>query len=125
MTNVETKLPVWFWVVAVLALVWNALGVMAYLSDNGSGAGTPAWAVSAFAVAVFGGVLASILLLLRKNIATAVFALSLLGVLVQQYYFYAVAEMEGGVPPMSVLIVVGAVFLLWFSRFCGNKGWLG
>ena len=125
MTNTETKLPVWFWVIAALALVWNALGVMAYLNDNGSSDGAPAWEIGAFAIAVFGGVLGSILLLLRKNIATAVFALSLLGVLVQQYYFYAVADIQGGVGLMSMLIVGGAVFLLWFSRFCANKAWLG
>ena len=31
MTTSINKPPVWFWVVCVLALIWNGLGVMAYL----------------------------------------------------------------------------------------------
>lgn len=29
--STSTKPPVWFWIVAIVALLWNALGIMAYL----------------------------------------------------------------------------------------------
>lgn len=31
MTSTTQKPPVWFWIISVLALVWNAMGIMAYL----------------------------------------------------------------------------------------------
>ena len=31
MSMQSTKLPVWFWVVAVAALLWNLMGVASYL----------------------------------------------------------------------------------------------
>lgn len=42
----------------------------------------PAWAMAGFALAVFGGALGCVLLLLRKAIASYVFAASLLGVII-------------------------------------------
>lgn len=80
--NTSVKPPVWFWVVSVIALLWNLLGVMNYLNQAFNQValmeamdqaqrevfeGIPAWATAAFAIAVFSGTLASIGLLVRKN----------------------------------------------------------
>ena len=77
-----TKPPIWYWIISVIALVWNGMGVNAYLQqayDTESyrtmytqeqldiAANLPAYITAAFAIAVFGGTLGSILLLLRKN----------------------------------------------------------
>ncbi len=32
MTNPLNKAPVWFWMLSVLALLWNLIGVIAYLT---------------------------------------------------------------------------------------------
>lgn len=75
------KQPMWFWIIAILALVWNLVGVFQYISmrliteeqfAQMSEAmqqlhnATPSWVVAAFATAVFSGALASVLLLLKK-----------------------------------------------------------
>ena len=77
-----------FWIIAVIALIWNLMGVMAYLgqaymTDEAKALLTeaekalydnvPIWVTAAFAIAVFGGVLASIALLMRKQIAKLYF----------------------------------------------------
>ena len=78
-----TKPPVWFWIVSIVALIWNGLGVMAYLARAYATdemiaalppeqqaeflAEHPAWYTAAFAIAVFAGVLGCLALLLRKN----------------------------------------------------------
>ena len=79
----QNKAPVWFMIVAAVLLVWNAMGVMAYIQQVTMGPealaalsgaqrqvleNTPAWATAAFAVAVHGGVLGCLLLLLKKNL---------------------------------------------------------
>lgn len=71
MTNLMNKPPAWFWIVSVVALIWNAMGVMAYLArafatDEMIAAlpeeqqaeflvEYPAWYTAAFAIAVFAG----------------------------------------------------------------------
>jgi len=98
--------PSWLKVVAVVALLWNLLGCFAFFADlrlspedlaklaeaqqaqqaqQALYAGRPAWAVAATAVAVFGGVLGSLGLLLRKKWSFVVLLLSLIGILVQDF----------------------------------------
>ncbi|WP_404481925.1 sugar transporter [Novosphingobium sp. BL-52-GroH] len=86
-----------FWIIATAILLWNLIGDAAYLmqatADLDAIAGTdpvtaaalhsmPAWAWAAYAVAVGGGTLGAVLLLMRRKAAWALFALSLAGVVV-------------------------------------------
>ena len=143
MSMQSTKLPVWFWVVAVAALLWKLMGVASYLGITTMSAEAiaklpedqqalltnyPVWATAAFAIAVFGGVAGSILLLLRQGFTTPVFGVSLTAIVIQMTWWLglsgamAVYGVRSMVMPMLV-IVVGA-FLLWFSMQSKSKGWL-
>lgn len=142
--NVTTKPPAWFWVVSVVALIWNLLGAMAYLyeafmTDEMKAAmpadqlelmeNTPAWATAAFAIAVWGGVLGCIGLLLRKKWARPVLVVSLLGILVQMSYFFFMtnaAEVYSVVQGviMPVLFILIAVGLVLFAKTSQKKGWI-
>ncbi|MBT8313112.1 MAG: hypothetical protein KJP26_01515 [Maribacter sp.] len=142
--NVTTKPPAWFWVVSVVALIWNLLGAMAYLAeafitDEMKAAmpadqlelmeNTPAWATAAFAIAVWGGVLGCIGLLLRKKWARPVLVVSLLGILVQMSYFFFMtnaAEVYGAAQGviMPVLFILIAVGLVLFAKTAQKKGWI-
>lgn len=133
----STKPPIWFWIIGVLALVWNGLGVNHYvhrayntetfqtmytpeqieISNN-----MPAWYTAAFAIAVFGATLGCIFLLLRKRLSMSLFYLSLLGVLVQMGYLLINGYSDN--IPMSIAIIVVALILVWFSRHANAKGWL-
>lgn len=144
MTNsTNVKPPVWFWIIAVIALIWNAMGVMQYLGqayDTESFrsqytaeqleiiASTPAWATAAFAIAVFFGLLASFSLLLKKKFAYTLFLLSLLGIIVQLYHNLFVVESVDIYGPaaaiMSAMILVFGILLLLFSKYAIKKGWL-
>lgn len=136
-------IPLSFWVIAALSLVWNLLGVSAYImqvtmSEEALMAlpeaervlyeNVPAWATSAFAIAVNGGVLGCLLLLLRKSWATVVFVISLAGILVQMYYNFFISrsfEVYGpGGAIMPVMVVVIGVLLVWYARYASTKGWI-
>lgn len=140
----KIKPPAWFWVVSILALLWNLLGAMAYLSqafltDEMKTAipedqlelmeSTPAWVTAAFAIAVWGGVLGCIALLLKKKWARPVLLISLIAILVQMSYsFFATnaAEVYGtlqGVVMPVMLILIG-IALVYFARMAHSKGWL-
>ena len=132
MTNKPSTM---FWVTAVAALIWNLMGVAAYLADAyatpemiaaRSAAeqalydARPAWATAAFATAVFGGALGCILLLLRKKIATPVFIVSLIGVLVQFCYNFFMADTMDVYGPgsaiMPAMVILIAAYLVRYSK---------
>ena len=129
-----------FWIVGAFALVWNLLGLVFYYShvtmtpaalEGFTDAqqeffnATPAWATSAYAVAVTAGVLASLFLLLRKAWAVPLFALSLAGIIVQDLHAFVLSnglEVWGSKGIfLPAIIVVIAVALLLFSRNAKHK----
>ena len=138
------KLPIWFWLVAVGALVWNLMGLSVFLMDvvmmtpeklalkipaeQELYANTPSWAQVAFGVAVICGVLGSIGLLLKQDWAAPVFVISLLGLLVQMLYIFGMSnsiEVYGAAAAaMPGMILFGCVFLIWFAHTSTMKGWL-
>jgi len=144
MTTESIKPPSWFWVVSVLALVWNGLGVMAYLGtvmmtpeamqmlpedQRALMESTPAWATAAFATAVWGGALGSALLLLRNKLASPVLIISFVGIVVQMIHSLFMSnsiEVYGpGGMIMPVMVLAGGALLIWFSRKATANGWLG
>lgn len=141
MTTATIKPTTAFWIIGVLALIWNLMGVMAYLgqayitdealsllseSEQLYYENVATWATAAYATAVFGGFLGCVTLLMRRKITTVLFVLSLLAVLVQASYNFFIQEyME--VEPIqmgwSILIIAIASFLVWYSKGVTKKGW--
>lgn len=135
MSESNKKPGILFLIIGIVALVWNLIGVMAYLdqaymtkeellaksiAEQALYSDLPAWVTGAFAISVFGGTLASVLLLLRKKLATFVFILSFIGILAQMSYNFIVsnaAELFGpGDMIISVMVPVIGAFLIWYSR---------
>jgi nitrate/nitrite transporter NarK len=89
---------------------------------------SPSWVTAVFAIAVFGGIFGSIALLLRKKIARILFIISLIGILAQMYHnlfvIDSVALFGSEAVIMPIMILVFAVFLLWYSKFADKKNWL-
>ncbi|WP_257325102.1 hypothetical protein [Pseudoalteromonas rhizosphaerae] len=135
--------PHWLKSVAWAALIWNFLGVIAFImqmlmtpdmisklpiEQQAAYSNTPIWSTIAFATAVFGGVLGCILLLLKKAIAQVLFALSLAGIFIQQFYNFIVInsiELLGASAVfMPIFVVVIAIILLLLSHKGKQQGWL-
>jgi hypothetical protein len=131
-----------FWVIGVLALIWNAMGGVNFFmqmnpetlasmpqSHRAIAESRPLWASGAFAVGVFGGVMGCILLLLRKRTATSVFNLSLIGVLATMIHAYVWSGAPVGFGPFEIALAVlmplaVAAFLVWYSMWAKGKAWL-
>ena len=82
----------------------------------------PAWYTSMFALAVFCGALACVLLLIRKKWAYFLFIVSFLCATIQQVYL--IMEIEGIEMIMPITIILVAALLVWFSKFSISKSWL-
>lgn len=142
-TNSAIKPPVWFWIVSVIALLWNLIGVAAYLgqaymtdedlaalpeTQKALYAVQPAWVTGAFAIAVWGGLLGCIALLLRRGWAHPVFLISLLGIMAQMGYVFFMSDtltvMGKSAMIMPIVVVIIGVVLLFFARMANNRNWL-
>jgi len=137
------KPPTWFWVVSIIALLWNLMGVFNYLNQafnqqailetldqaqREAFEGIPAWATAAFALAVFSGTLACIGLLLRKKWARPLFILSLLAAVVQFIHWLFISNAVEAFGPstyaMPVIVIIIGIYLILFSKKGIEKGWL-
>lgn len=135
--------PGWFKVVAIVALLWNLLGCLAFAADLSMSpediaklpapqqalyAARPAWAVAATGLAVIGGALGCIGLLLRRRWATPLFVLSLIGILAQDFGLFVLAGGAGLAGPaamvMRAIVLVVSIWLVLFSRKSAARGWL-
>lgn len=138
-----SKAPKWFLGVAIATLIWNLLGVFAYIGqmmmtpealsllsveEQALFENTPGWATGAFAIAVWGGALGSLLLLLKKKASKPVLILSLIGILVQMYHSFFISnnfEVYGpGAAIMPVMVIIIGIGLVWLSDKGIKEGWI-
>ena len=143
MTNEYVKPPIWFWVVSVLALIWNLAGVVVYLAQAFATPEMmkampeeermmieqrPAWATSAFAIAVWGGLLGSLLLILRGRLAHLILVVSMIGIIVHMIYNLFIVEStmdyEPGQVIMSIMIPLTGAGLILLAKKAKAKDWL-
>ena len=127
-----TKPSIMFWVIVLLGLLWNALGCFNFIMQSILGAvadlplayklviaSRPGWVTVAFFIAVFGGALGCVLMLLRRVTARPALFLSLIGVLLTTgYALWLGAAATGGLAlvissGMSVAVAGG---LVWYTH---------
>ena len=128
-----------FWLIGVVALIWNVVGVINFFvqtnpdmlaayreSERAIVESRPAWATGGFAIAVFGGALGCLLLLLRKSAAYYLFVASLLGVVVTMTHTLGVGIDFGLGEILGIILMplMVAVFLIWYSKQMVSKGWI-
>lgn len=136
--------PRWLGAVAVLLVLWGLAGIFAFYGDvtmNESRlaamseydralfASRPGWFIWVYGAAVWAQLFAAIALLLRRRLASALFAVALLAVIVQFGWVFLATDIVAAkgaatVVPFPVLIVAVAVFGLWLSRRGSQRGWL-
>ena len=135
-----TKSVHWsFWVICIVMLIWNALGAINFIvqmnpemvesyreTERAIILGRPVWATFGFVLAVFGGTVGCVLLLLRRSIAFYVFVASLIGVIVTIGHAislgidFGIGEIAG----ILLMPLVIAAFLVWYSNWVKAKGWV-
>jgi len=128
-----------FWVIGTLMLIWNVMGCINFFvqmnpemvssyreTEQAIISGRPVWATVSFAVAVFGGALGCVLLILKKSVSFYLFIASLLGVILTMIHTlsagigFGIGEILG----IILMPLVVAAFLIWYSKYTENKGWI-
>jgi hypothetical protein len=138
-----TKPPTWFYVAAAILILWECIGCFAYISQVSMSAADmaqlpvaeqevwknmPKWVTSAYALAVWVGLAAGIMLLLRFKIARPLYIVSLIAVVVQFGWTFAATPILTTVGPTAAIfplfIIAIGVMAVWFSGKAAGNGWL-
>ncbi len=128
-----------FWVITIFMLIWNITGCINFFvqmnpemissyreNEQAIIQGRPLWATIGFAIAVFGGAIGCLILLLKKLVAVYFFIASLLWVLVATAHTLGVGIEFGPGEIIGIILMptIVAVFLIWYSIYARNKGWV-
>ena len=128
-----------FWIIGAAFLLWNGFGCLMYVMDkmmsdaalldyykeNGqvmleARHAYPAWATAGYAIAVWGGLLASVLYLMRKKLATTLFVVSLIAAIICFIPSFTNPAVKAGGGDafwvMPVIVIVLGLFEVWWSR---------
>ena len=143
MTDALVKTPWHIWLIGVIAVLFNFIGVFDFVMSMAQGAryqasagmtpdqiahyqAMPSWMTAVWAVGVFGAFLASILLLLRRKLASPVFVLSLAAFLISLLYTYVLTDggaVMGRQMAIASAVIAGLlVFFSGYSRFMAVRG---
>lgn len=137
------KVPKWLSVVAIIALLWNLVGVLAFVgqitispealsqlpqAEQDIYINMPIWAYAAFATAVFFGATASVMLLCKMGWAVHLFIGSLLAISVQMYHAFFIARAFDVFGPggliMPVMVISFAIIFLKIALLAKKNNWL-
>jgi len=125
-----------FWVVAALFLIWGLMGCGIYLAEVipsdekyaemfGEDYASvrhlvPTWGIAGFATAVWSGLLASILFILRKRLSVPVFILSLVAAIIGFLPVFTNSTIREAYGPsfwvMPLIVVSLGIFEIFYSR---------
>ena len=144
MSETNTKIPTWYWIVTIILFLWNLMGIasfymhvfitdeaLAMLPDNERAlyAEYPMWTSIVFAIAVFGGALGSLGLLMKRKWAKPLLVISLLAIIIQMSHSLFLTEsMEvyGAVQAltMPILVILIAIYEITLANKAIRNGWI-
>jgi CHASE2 domain-containing sensor protein len=138
-----TASPIWFRIAAGVAVLWMAMGCYAYIMEmtatpemmaqasEASRAimeGRPTWSSAAFAVAVWGGLIGTILLLLRRALAVPLLWLALAATVISYawpLFLSGIAALYSGAEwGLSIFLLVAQGAISWLGVYAQKMGWL-
>jgi len=141
MSDTQVKTPVWFWILAIIAVLWNGYGVFAYIVTQYQWApvleglteeqltyfySMPAWSTGLWALSVMAAFVASLFLVMRRGPAAILFLFGIIGFLITN--IYSLFFMDGisimGTPALIVAVVIFVSLLgfFWMARWATSAG---
>ncbi len=138
------RAPPWFWIVTLLLLLWQAMGLLSFYEHVTNGAeamgavpsdydrqliaSLPRWYDWVYAVATWGGLAAGIALVLRRAIAVPLAIVSLAAIVVMFGWMFLATDiiaMKGWWTTYfpAAIFAIGA-FTLWFAMTAKARGWI-
>ncbi|WP_338350571.1 hypothetical protein [Nonlabens tegetincola] len=138
----SAKPKLWFWILAIIFLLWNLIGVgffmgellkpdimyadftdevMEYVENR------PWWFMINYGIATIVSFLACVMLLFKSKIAVPLSVIGLVGIVISTIYFFTsgiTQVIPGAEQGFTIFILLMGIFLWLFARSSRKKGWL-
>jgi len=144
MSESNTKIPNWYWIVATILFLWNLMGIasfymhvfitdeaLAELPENEQAlyGEYATWTSIVFAIAVFGGALGTVGLLMKRKWAKPLFIISLIAIVIQMSHslFFTESMVVYGAMEaltMPILVVLIAIYEISLANKAIRNGWI-
>ena len=139
----DKRPSIWFRIVVALLILWGIVGVIGFhmgLSDSVRAQmdaydrhlyeSAPGWYMPIYGLAVWSGLIGSVLLALRRRLARNVYIISLAAIVVMFGWTLGTTDLiarKGLVTAAAFPIFIAAVaaFEIWLSRHARRRGWIG
>jgi hypothetical protein len=138
------KAPWHLWAVGIVGLLWSAMGAMDFVMTQIKHEeymsaftpeqleffyGFPIWVVVCWAIAVWGGVIGSILLLMRKTLAVWSYFASFIAMVITTFQNFVLSNALEVIGDTFSLVFSAAIFLIalglyWYARKMQQKNFL-
>jgi len=137
----SVKAPVHLWIIGIITLLWNLMGAYDYLMTQTQNAaymakfdqvqldyfyGFPIWVEIFWALAVWGGLLGSVLLLVRKGFAVPVFLVSFVSMVLTAIHNFGLSngrEVMGTTGLIFTVVIFFVALGLWlYARAMKGRG---
>lgn len=138
------KRPGWFIILVAALILWGLAGCAALAGhvmfgakmaaeagewDAAYFAALPGWFVWDYGVAVGAGLLGSLALLGRSQLATPIYWASLAAILIQFGYVFFATDLlahKGAVAtlPFPLFIIIMGVVQIWLANYASKRGWI-
>lgn len=136
----KPAVPVWYWAVAIGALLFEAAGAFLFansltldpatlpLDQRAIFDATPQWMTIAWGVAIGAGLIGAVGLLMRRRFAEPLLLVSVIAVAVQFSGIFLVKQLRELTPEdhlMVPVVILVLAYALWQSaKLARRKGWL-
>ncbi|MEL6878411.1 MAG: hypothetical protein AAGL68_09985 [Pseudomonadota bacterium] len=133
-----TKTPWHLWAIGGLTLLWNAIGIVSYMTTRlgmleqlgmtpeqiAYFDSYPVWANTFWALGVWGAFVGSLLLLFRSRWAVTSLVISVIGLIGTSVYQHVLTVTPEDLrnPVIAILIWVTTLLLLWYARSMHKQG---
>ncbi|MGH6730130.1 MAG: hypothetical protein ACREBK_08245 [Sphingomicrobium sp.] len=135
--------PAWYWMAAVAALLFELIGCFFYIVEVRMSTAEiaalpldqrtmlearPSWFYTAFAIAVWVGLIGAIGLLLRKAWAAPLLLASMVAAIIQFSSIVIVPEMRAVTPSdalaVPIAVIIGCYSIWQLAKLAKRRGWL-
>lgn len=139
----RTRAPVGFRIAVVVLILWGIVGVFAFHAsfvesvratmdayDRRLYDSWPVWYAPVYGVAVWSGLIGSVLLALRRRVARPVYVASLVAVVIMFGWTFVATDLiavKGVLTAVAfpVGIALICVFEIWLAGHAARRGWIG
>ncbi len=130
------KTPLHLWMIGIFGFLWSSMGAMDYVMTQTKNEGymsaftpeqlsfyygLPSWVVAAWAIAVWGEVVGSIFLLLRKRIAVWIFLASFVAMLITTFQNYVLSNGMEVVGDTFSLVFTAIIFVIALGLYLYSR----